>query len=78
MCWIRPWPWARLMIIAALYWRSMGWLNRPVAHRFGPAAEQVDVAAVVHQVGQAGARRPRPDLAENDLAVRACGTTPCA
>ena len=41
-----------------------------VAHRLGPAGEQVDVAAVVHQVGEPGPGRPGADLAEHHLARR--------
>ena len=47
-----------------------GLAEAAVAHRLGPAGEQVDVAAEVHQVGQPGSRRAGPDLAEHHLPRR--------
>ena len=66
---IRPAPCARLKMLPTLYWRSSGWLQPAVHDGLGPPDVQVAVGGVVHQVDDAGARRTRTDLAEDDLAV---------
>ena len=76
--WIRPWPCARLKIRAALYLRSTRLAEPAVDDGLGPTPVHVDVAGVVHQVGEAGAADARTDLAEHDLAVGTSDTTPCA
>ena len=69
MCWMRPWPWARLKIIAVLYLRSIVLAEAAVDDGLRPAAVDVDVARPVHRVGEAGTADAGSDLAEHDLAV---------
>ena len=69
MCWMRPWPWARLKIERGVVLPFDVLAEATVDDGLRPAAVDIDVARPVHRVAEAGAADTSSDLTEHDLAV---------